>query len=337
MNRKATMQDIADRLGVTKVSVSKAMNNQPGISDRLREQILTVAKEIGYTRTRHTSENRSYSFALVCPKRFFLKGETFYTTIYYYINKRCSERGYSVSCFVINDKEELCEEVPTQLQNSSFDGIFISGEFQRGFLNKLEALDGAKIAIDFYHTDMTMDSIVVDNYYTGLQVTNYLIEKGHRKIGFVGNIHDTSSICDRYFGYLKALTLHDLPVRADWHIVNNDFIKGTYTTDFELPDELPTAFVCHCDTAAFTLMQRLEAAGIKMLDEVSLISFDNTSLCDLITPRLTSVNIDCKQIALHSLDQMLYRINHPDAMIQKIYLGSRLVERDSVADMTKSD
>ena len=178
-----------------------------------------------------------------------------------------------------------------------------------------------------------IDSIVSDNFSTGQEVTAYLIQKGHQRIGFVGNIHNSSSICDRYFGYLKALRLNGLEVREDWHFANNDEVTGQYTLDFALPEDLPTAFVCHCDKAAFTLMQKLEGLGVRVPEDVSVISFDNTSICDLISPRLTSVDIARKQIALYSIDQMLYRIGHSQSLPRKIYLGCRLIERNSVLDI----
>lgn len=330
MDKKVTMQDIADKLGITKVSVSKALNNQQGISDNLREQIIKVSKQIGYTKIKHNSEKRIYNLAWISPKRFFLEDETFYTAIYYYINRKCIDRCYSISCFVINDKEELNQQIPQQLLTDNFDGIFIAGEFKKSYLEKLDMLSIAKIAIDFYLPGIEMDSVVIDNFYTSFELTNYLINKGHKKIGFVGNINQTSSVCDRYFGYCKALKLNKLPIRDDWHIVNNDEVLGTYTTDFKLPEELPTAFVCHCDKAAFTLMQGLELRKVNLVDNISVISFDNTSICNLITPKLTSVDIDRKQIALYSMDQMIYRIEHPQSLPRKIYLGSNLVERDSV-------
>lgn len=327
------MQDIADQLGVTKVSVSKAINNQPGIGDALRKKILLTAKQLGYTKIKRETEKQSYKFAWICPKRFFLEDETFYSTIYYYINKRCMEKGYSIVCFVINGKEELDGELPQRMISESFDGIFIAGEFHHDYLQKLKTVGGVKLAIDFCMPNLGIDSIVSDNFSTGQEVTAYLIQKGHQRIGFVGNIHNSSSICDRYFGYLKALRLNGLEVREDWHFANNDEVTGQYTLDFALPEDLPTAFVCHCDKAAFTLMQKLEGLGVRVPEDVSVISFDNTSICDLISPRLTSVDIDRKQIALYSIDQMLYRIGHSQSLPRKIYLGCRLIERNSVLDI----
>lgn len=333
MKKKVTMQDIADKLGITKVSVSKAINNQPGISAELRKQILSTAKQSGYIKTKHTKEVKKYNLAIVCPKRFFLDDESFYTTIYYYINKRCSEEGHTLSCFVISQSDEMAGKLPDQLTENYFDGIFISGEFHKNFLSQLVNISCSKVAIDFYRPEFQMDSIIVDNFVAGQEATDYLIQKGHKDIGFVGNILGTSSICDRYFGYLKALSLNMLTIREDWHIINGDCLTGLYTPEAPLPQELPTAFVCHCDKAALVLMQQLRSRGVSVPEQVSIISFDNTSVCELLSPRLTSVEIDRQQIAYSSIDRMFHNIQHPEAAPQKIYLGSHLIERDSVRSL----
>lgn len=332
MGKKATMQGIADRLGVTKVSVSKAINNQPGISDELRRQILLTAKELGYARIRPAASG-TRRLAFICPKRFFLEDDTFYTTIYYYINKRCTEQGYAISCFVVNSTDEVALRLPEKLRTEHFDGLFIAGEFLQSYLDMLLQLPGAQVAIDFYRPDLDIDCVISDNFNLGQRVVEYLIKKGHRKIGFVGDVLTTSSISDRYFGYLKALMLGGLPSREEWHIINNDALTGQYTLQFELPNPLPTAFVCHCDKAAFTLMHRLNAAGVAMPGDVSIISFDNTKLCELMIPHLTSVHFDRRQIANCSMQSILARIENPQAPMGIQYIKGTLVERDSVANL----
>ena len=296
------MQDIADQLGVTKVSVSKAINHQPGISDSLRKRILDTARELGYAKMKADEMQKAYHFAFITAKRFFLEDEKFYTTIYYYLNRKCMDENCSISCFVVGNQEEENGILPPDLTLTKFDGI-------RG---------------------IPFDSVIVDNFTNGYEVTSYLIEKGHAKIGFVGNINHTSSICDRYFGYLKAMKRNDLAIQKDWYLPDINTLDGVYTKDFDLPGDLPTAFVCHCDKAAFTLMQKLESCNIRIPEDVSVISFDNTSICDLVTPKLSSVNVDKKQIALYSFNQMINRLNTPYLAPHKIYLGSALVERDSV-------
>jgi LacI family transcriptional regulator len=331
MSKKVTMQDIADALSITKVSVSKAINNRPGISEARRQQILLMAKKMEYG-MEGSKDAQAYHLAFVCPKRFFLEDDTFYTTIYYYINKQCLEQNHTVACFVINSEDELALRLPDKLQTERFDGVFIAGEFRHDYLQLLLPLQGAKVFVDFYLPELSFDCIISDNFHLGQSVTDYLIRKGHTKIGFVGDIRATSSICDRYFGYQKALKLAGISGNDAWHIVNNDSFSGQYSLKFDLPQVLPTAFVCHCDKAAFTLMQRLDMAGIKVPQDVSIISFDNTALCELTRPRLTSVDFDRRQIARLGMQAMITRIREPERPVGYLYGKGSLMERDSVSD-----
>lgn len=329
-NKKVTMQNIADKLGITKVSVSKALNGQPGISNALRQKIISSSIQMGYTNTKLNKKTENYNFALLCPKRFFLEDENFYTTIYYYLNKKATSNGHTLTQFIINSEEETSNIIPSQLYNNNYDGIFLAGELRHEFLTKLTELQIPLVCIDFYTSDLDIDSIVTDNFYLGYQATSYLIEQGHKKIGFVGNIFQTSSVTDRYFGYYKALQLNNLEVVDDWHISNNDPVTGMYTLQFHLPKELPTAFVCHCDKAAYTLMDKLKLININVPNDVSLISFDNTDLCEYTAPKLTSMDISQKEIAYYSLNQMLFRVKNPDSMPQRLYTSNKLIIRDSI-------
>lgn len=332
MGKRVTMQDIADTLGITKVTVSKALNNQPGVSDSLRQEILLVAKRMAYALPAARPSSPARRLAFICPKRFFLEDDTFYTTIYYYINKRCSALGISIACFVINSTDETACLLPAQLRTECFDGLFVAGEFHQAYLACLLELPGAQVAIDFYRPSLPIDCVVTDNFYLGQQTAEYLLGKGHRDIGFVGDIQSTTSICDRYFGYRKALALHGLPARKEWHLVNNDAMTGQYTLSFELPDPLPTAFICHCDKAAFMLKQRLDRAGVAVPGQVSLISFDNTKLCELMLPHLTSVDFDRRQIAEGAIQLMFARLQSPQGPTEMVHIQGQLIERDSVAD-----
>lgn len=329
-NDKITMQTIADRLGITKVSVSKALSGQPGISDKLREEIVRTALELGYSRKNVRSRQKSGSLAFVVPKRFFLENENFYTTIYYYLNKRCQTAGQALSNFVVNSREESGLELPCLLKNEPFDGIFVAGEIGESYLRRLTELHIPVILIDFYKAMLNLDCIVTDNFYLGYCATNYLIQHGHRSIGFVGDVRETASIMDRYYGYRKALESGGLPVDESSHLVNNDPRTGVYTLDYALPDPMPTAFVCHCDMAAYFLIQSLGKAGYSIPGDVSVVSFDNTDLSRGTSPQLSTFDIDRKEIADKAFDRMMLRIADEEAEPQRIYISNRFIERESV-------
>lgn len=123
--KKVTMQDIADRLGITKVSVSKALNGQPGISAQTRARILEAAVQMGYAgRARET--DRPKRFAMLVAKRFFLETDGFYTEIAYHLNAFSLRDGHQIYTVVLSAEAEEALELPDALQAPLFDGIFLT-------------------------------------------------------------------------------------------------------------------------------------------------------------------------------------------------------------------
>ncbi|TVX98250.1 substrate-binding domain-containing protein [Cohnella terricola] len=332
---KVTLDTIASLLGITKVSVSKALNNQPGVSEELRKKIVQAAGELGYIHKNAAKLSKSVSkLGIIVPKRFFLDTDNFYTKIYYYMNQECTQRDISLSIYLLDPEQEQNGSLPLSLAQdlSELNGLFIAGEVSDAYVEMLAGYPFPVVAIDFYKSDIALDCIIPDNFQSGYAVTKYLVDRGHREIGFVGNPRYTTSVMDRYCGYLKALNTYGLEPNREWLLVNNDD-NGSYSVDFELPGKLPTAFVCHCDMAAYKLLLKLQAEGISVPDQVSLISFDNTDLSRTVVPALTSVNIGKEDFAIEAVARMLLCIKHPDTPPKNIYLQSKIIERDSVKNL----
>lgn len=328
---KVSMQTIADQLKISKVTVYKALNNQPYVSEELREKILQAAAELGYTVKDKQESTLHNNLAFIVPKRFFLESDNFYTTIFYHLNNLCHKDGLTLTLYVIKREDELGCLVPYTLSRDNCDGIFIAGEMTADYIRAVDGLGLPTLLTDFYETDARHDCVIADNFLNGFSAANYLIEKGHRDIGFVGRAGQTLSIADRFYGYRKALAAHALEYDPRWHLSNNDPDTGVYSLDIPLPETLPTAFVCHCDRAAYFLIQRLQMAGLSVPGDISVISFDNTTLAENARPALTTVDISTKEIARGAYAQLRKRIADNTLPAQRIYIQSNIIERDSVA------
>jgi LacI family transcriptional regulator len=328
--KKVTMQDIADQLGLTKVSVSKALNSQPGISEKTRKKIIETAAEMGYqSKVIVDNANNHKCFAMIVPKRFFLETDGFYTEIFYYLNKLCLNTGNQIYSIVLSFNEEENLILPEPLQSMKFDGIFLMGELKQQYIHMLAAKKWNTVVIDFYRKELETDFILTDNFFLGYRAAQYLLERGHKDIGFVGNIFQTNSIMDRYFGYLKAMMCAGIKVSEEWHLVNNDE-NGLYMNEIKIPERMPTAFVCHCDMAAYYMIDTLSKAGLSVPKDVSLISFDNTKLSENTSPRLTTFDINRKNIAVTAYRCMIDKCEKPYRGMRRFLVNNDLVERESV-------
>ena len=321
---KVTMQDIADRLGISKVSVSKAFSGKGSISAGLRLSIFNAAREMGYERTPPDSADR---FAFIVPDHFFLETDAFYSDMYGYFSRECQKNGCLATLVIVSRADREHMRLPVSFQMEAFSGMAVAGEMPDAYLKLLEKPDCPMVLLDFDSRAVSASAVLTENYHWGCLVTQHLADLGHRRIGFVGQPGATRSITDRYFGYRSALLLNKLPYREEWLLVNNDTLTGLYRSDIPLPREMPTAFVCHCDMAAHYLLATLNQQGLRCPEDVSIVSFDNTRLAETCRPALTSVAIDTKAFARLALELLTDSKNRGTG--RRIYLPASLVRRSS--------
>ena len=330
--RRVTLQQIADEVGTSKVTVSRALNDQPGIGDELRRRILELAKAYDYPLPDQTV-SKVHALAFLIPQKFFLEMDHFYTVIYFHLNRLCQARDIVLSAITISQQEEQEGTLPAAFLHQKFDGVFLVGDPGPRIPEKLAEYAQPIVYIDF--SQQGKESCVVsDNYRLGYELGEHLIRRGHTSIGFVGDYRHNANICDRYLGVRKALILNNLPCNPRYDLINNDFRTGLYTLSFTMPSELPTAYVCFCDMAAHYLYEKLRMMNLSVPDDISVVSFDNTEICENMLPRLSSMEIDKEDFARLAFEQMISEITDPLAQPARRYVRSRLIERDSVSTLS---
>jgi len=329
--KRITLQDIADYFNITRVSVSKAINNQPGVSEELRKKILDFAFKSGYTKANGQNIIKANSFAFIVQHRFFMENDNYYSAIFNHLNTLCQTKGKRLQLFVV-EHEAIDNSMLNQINKNSVDGIFIGGEICEKILHMLMNLGIPIVYIDFHNHRINHDSVLVDNFNISFIATNYLIDRGHTEIGFVGN--SFTNVMDRYYGYRKALNANNIDFREEWVLSNYNEQTGYYILDFVLPKKMPTAFVCHCDMSAYFLIHKLASMDLKVPDHISIISFDNTLLAETCSPPLTSVNISKKEFAVSAYNMMNSRILHPKNEARQMFINTEIFERDSVKNLS---
>jgi len=323
--KKVTMQTIADDLGISKVSVHKALKTESGVGQTLKQKILKRASELGYIPKNQDSSSNIH-FLYIVDKKYFLSEEQFYTKIFYYLNLDFQVDQGKVDLIVYDDTTTFIHRIKKLLPIS---GIFLAGETDHLFMKQLESLNVPVISIDFISNNYDFDFIYINNYHSSVVATQYLLDNGHKNIGLICDIYSANSNTDRYFGYLKALTINRLQFNDKWLINKN--IEQTGIDSFELPDELPTAYVCHCDKAAQQLYLKLKmTTNSQVGHDISIISFDNTEICDKLEPKLTSVGITSEQIAHTAFELAQTRLQNPQGDKVKLSLYPNISVRDSV-------
>jgi len=335
-SKNITMKDIAKELAVSTVTVSKALANKDGVSQELREKIKSQAEKMGYVYNpipKQLLNGKVNNVGILVSKKFLVRGYDIYFQIYETIVEKLSNFGYYGLLEVLTKQAELDCEVPRFLRESKVDGLIILGQLSQPYLNMITTQTTPFVLLDFYGSYEAMTSIVADNFYGSYMITSYLIKKGHTKIGFVGNYKATSSIMDRYMGYLKSLYENELAEDNRSYLVMDRDNNGL-NIDLKLPEKMPTAFVCNNDEVANSLIIKLNQKQYSVPDDISVVGFDNFEKPHNSTIGITTVEVDFIAMGIASANIIVKKINESNFSPGRQLVGCRLVIRDSVKDLT---
>lgn len=334
MKNNVTMRDIADKLGVSSVTVSKALSDKEGVSEELKVKIKNLASEMGYrynSAAKSIKEGLSYNIGVIIPERFTGLAQSFYLRVYHSISRFLEQYGYYGILNILTNEDEEQLNLPRIYYEKKVDGIIILGQVSKSYIEIIERMDLPKIFMDFYDEHANIDSVVTDNFYAAYELTNYLIQSGHQEIAYVGNLYSTSSIQDRFLGYYKSLLEHRIQLNPDF-ILNDRDERGKFI-DIELPKKMPTAFVCNCDQVAFNLTHKLKELGYSIPEDYSIVGFDNDIYATLVAPNLTTVEVDIEQMAKTSVKSIMEKISNPSRQFGRVLVQGKIIHRDSVRNL----
>ncbi len=336
LKTNVTMKDIAEKLNVSSVTVSKALNDKDGVSDELKEKIKALADKMGYrynTMAKSMKDGKSYNVCVIIPERFTGMTQSFYLKVYQSIAQILEERGYYGIIHILPSDDEEGLKLPRIYHERRVDGFILLGQPSKEYIELMQSVDMPLVFLDFYDENADVDAVITDNFYGAYELTNYLIQAGHREIAYVGNLFSTSSIQDRFLGYYKSLLEHKIHLKQEYVISDRDD-RGSFI-EFDLPEALPTAFVCNCDQVAHLLMERLQKNGFKIPEDCSVVGFDNDIYATLTSPNLTTVEVDIDEMAKNAVKFICEKMDDETAAFGRVAVKGKIIYRDSVQRLGK--
>ena len=309
MEKKVTMQMIAQRAGVSVVTVSNVLSGKKGASDQVCNLIFALAEETGYRKSapKPQDDGQTYRFGVLIAERYVKEYPSFYMHIYKEIAQEAAKRD----CITILDViDETCEHMadPVYLfPDAEIDGLLIIGEMASLFVDLVrENSKVPVVGVDFYDVDKEMDFIIADSFRGMQKATERLIECGHKDIVFLGTPRATNSIMDRYMGYCNAMLLNHIDHTS--LICDRSVDEYGSVIDFDLPSQLPAAFVCNCERSTALLIEKLRERGVRIPEDVSIAAFDRFLDEYPDGLKVTAYEIDEKVLARISVNTLLKRI-----------------------------
>ncbi|SHH60193.1 LacI family DNA-binding transcriptional regulator [Clostridium grantii] len=335
MKSNVKMKDLAEKLGVSNVTISKALNDKEGVSDELKYKIKKLADDMGYrvnTLAKSMKEGISYNIGVIIAERFTGGFESFYLQFHKNISTLLETHNYYGILQVLSEDDEENLVIPKVYYENKVDGFIVLGQVSKDYIESLQNIEVPVVFLDFYDEHENIDTIITDSFYSAYELTNYLISNGHKNIAYVGNIYATSSIQDRFLGYYKSLLEHRIKINYDY-VISDRNQKGKFI-DFELPDVLPTAFVCNCDQVAYNLIRKIQSLGFKVPEECSIVGFDNDIYATISEPKITTVQVDIIGMAETAVNAILEKVKDQDKKYGRILVKARIIYRDSVKNIS---
>lgn len=330
MQKSIKMQDIADRLGISVVAVSKALSGKSGVSEALREEIRRTADELGYTyisRRRQAVGSLTGNICVLASSRF-IDADSFYLKYYKHISSLLQAKGRYAFFHTISAAEEEMLSYPPLLSPARADGVIILGQLSKAYTELIISKDIPAVFLDFYDDRKDIDCIISDSFYASYDITNYLINIGHRKLAFVGSVKATSSIQDRFLGYVKSLMEHNIHISSNYILEDRDAYG--LMIPVKLPVDMPTAFVCNCDSTAYELIKQLMREGYRVPQDISVTGFDNSVYSDMSEPKITTIEVNTEQMSSLAVDTILKKISSPSYTIGRIPVSGKILYKNSV-------
>ena len=336
MGKSVRLSDIAEKVGVSTVTVSKALAGKKGVSEEVRRKIIALADELGYKTPSELNgtKDKVFNIGVLIHDMYLDKMDSFYLHMYQTLTKRAASRNCFTLMEVVTDSMELSGTVPKLLAPGRCDGLIIVGKLRNEYLELVEKESRIPIVfMDFSTERSDVYSVVSDNFYGSYYLTNYLISKGHRKIAFVGTIGANSSIMDRYLGYMKALLEHGITADDGYRIDDRSLTGEIDEKLIRLPSDLPTAFVCNCDLTASVLIGKLRKNGYSVPDDVSVVGYDNFLIPGVLDISLTTYAVDMAEMSKRAVNTLIRKLSGEHARTGIHVVGGRIIEGESVREI----
>jgi len=288
-----TIKDIAEIANVSVATVSRVINNKSkGVSDETRKRILGLIKQYNYQPSavaRGLATKKSKIIGLIIADIT----NPFYHRLVKGVEDEAHEKGYNLILCDGNNSEEKEASYLDFLNEHYVSGIIYNNfhNISKPILNKV-----LNSSVPFVSIDSRLDvpgckCVYLDNEKAMYELIQYLIDMGHKRIGFITGPIDSYSTEERYKGYLKALKDNQIEIDGRL-IIEADYViqEGFNGMNILLErDTNMSAVACCNDLMAIGAMESLKEKNIKIPGEMSLVGFDNIDMSRLVTPKLTTI------------------------------------------------
>jgi LacI family transcriptional regulator len=336
--KETTLKEIAETLGISITTVSKALKNYSDVSEKTRKAVVALAEELNYTPNSFAVNLRtkeSKTIGLIIPEVV----HHFFSSVINGIIAEAEKNGYLVIILQSNESLDLEKKQVALLINKRVDGIImsLSNESNNDFhIKEILRKEIPFVQFDKISKLIPSSKVIINDQKAAMEAVQHLIDKGCKKIAHIRGLENPQNSIDRFIGYKKALEKNGIPFDSKlvYSCKSITFEQGVEFARQIVEDDLGIdgIFVI-TDLVAIGVLAHFNEIGIKVPDQIAIIGFSNWFVSQVISPKLSTVdqpNYEMGVAAFGILHEEM--ICHKEGKVftpRTIELGTSVIERES--------
>ncbi len=332
-----TLKDVAALAGVSPSTASRVCKNHPSISRETKEKVRRAMEELGYEPNfqspgSESAETKTIGIILPpSPKESF--ENAFHLEVIRGVSQFCSQHHYMNTVITGQDEAEILSAVSDLVKTNRVDGFIVTYSKQEDPIMDYLYNEGLLYVVIGKAYRFANQTVYVDNdnVLAAQEAAEYLLQLGHTNIAYLGSDSSLMFSADRRSGYQLALLNHSMAVNPE-NIIELPFIPEEHSAAVHAllaRENRPTAILVSDDLFAVALERACMEMGLRIPEDLSIISFNNSLFARLTSPPLTSIDINSVQLGIEAASQVINHIENPNLLATKIIVPHKLIERHS--------
>ncbi|MBI4536024.1 MAG: LacI family DNA-binding transcriptional regulator [Ignavibacteriae bacterium] len=334
-SERVTAKEVAQELGISAMTVSRALNNRPYVDEETRRKVEQVAERLGYSPNhiaKSLATRKTHTIGVVLPEIT----HSFFPEAIRGIEEVTYQRGYHLILTHSAEDAEREKDAIRTLESKRVDGILISTaqtvEDYRTY-NQLVKSGVQLVFFDRCVWGIGASCVSINDEESAKQITEHLIGHGYRKIAHLGGPQRVSIGKARLRGYRRAIERHGMTCREELVIESGFHERGGYEAMNKLlnlsPSRRPRAVVAINDPAAFGAMKAIAERGLRIPQDIAIVGFSDDIRSDLMPTPITTVRQPAYELGKRAAQQLLAEIEGKSQPPTKSVVNAELVIRRS--------
>ncbi|MFY0654959.1 MAG: LacI family DNA-binding transcriptional regulator [Cyclobacteriaceae bacterium] len=334
---KINQQYIADLLKVSRVTVTKALQDHSDIAPETRQKVKDMAEQLGYIPNgigRSLSTKRTHTIGIVVPKI----NHSFFASVIEDMYSTAAKHGYKILMMVSFENEEIEYNSVKTLLSMNVDGILIDPSSDTSSDKSFSLIEKHHKPLMFFDRNLrTFDSsgVYFDDYNLSYKLTMEMIKRGYRKFAYITGPQQINISYERLSGFKSALSDAGIEQPKSW-IIKSELERDNGCDAFKLflqtSEERPEAVLCVNDSIALGVYDACASEGLSIPEDLAVAGFGNVLISSLVQPPLTTVNLFEKEASVKAVENLIKMIESDNSEMDDEIFDGEIIMRESVKD-----